>query len=73
VSRFDGQPGTADSPVGERSVDVLHRQLGFPMVPAGKTFARPGVRFESYPGMAHSACPEEIAHMSAWLQEALKQ
>ena len=58
--------------VGERSVEMLTKQLGFPLVPSGKTFERPGVRFESYPGMAHSSCPQEIDDLKAWLTEALK-
>lgn len=46
--------------------------MGFPTVPAGTKFARPGLRFESYPGMAHSSSPEEIVHIKEWLTEALK-
>lgn len=61
-----------DMIVGERSIDLLTRQLGFATVPAGKTFARPGIRFESYDNMGHSSSPEEIRDLTAWLTEALK-
>ncbi|KAK1922610.1 Phospholipase/carboxylesterase/thioesterase [Papiliotrema laurentii] len=56
---------------GERSVDLLTRQMGFPVVPAGQTFTRPGLRFESYRNMGHSSSPEEIEHLKAWMKEAL--
>ena len=60
------------STVGERSVDLLSRQLGFPLLSPGTTFTRPGIRFESYPGLGHSSSPEEINHVKEWLTEALK-
>ena len=58
--------------VGERSVDLLTRRLGFPRVPDTSPFARPGVKFQSYPGLAHSSSPEEIEDLKTWLTEALK-
>ncbi|RSH95212.1 hypothetical protein EHS25_000298 [Saitozyma podzolica] len=57
---------------GVRSVELLTKKLGFPLVPTNTPFARPGLRFESYPGMAHSSSPQEIADFKAWLAEALK-
>ncbi|KAK8843957.1 acyl-protein thioesterase 1 [Kwoniella newhampshirensis] len=56
---------------GQRSVELL-KKLGFPLLPPGKTFGRPGVRFETYPGMGHSSTPQEIEDFKAWLTEALK-
>ncbi len=53
------------------SIELLKR-LSFPLLPPGTTFARPGLRFESYPGLGHSSSPREIADFSAWLTEALK-
>jgi lysophospholipase-2 len=58
--------------VGERSVDLLTRQLGFNLLSKGTTFQRPGIRFESYPGLGHSSSPKEIEDMKSWLTEALK-
>ncbi|WVQ93102.1 hypothetical protein IAU59_000166 [Kwoniella sp. CBS 9459] len=68
--------GTADPVVnyeyGQESVQLLTKKLGFPLLPSCQTFGRPGIRFESYKGMPHSSCPEEIEHMKAWITEALK-
>lgn len=30
------------------------------------------VTFKSYPGMSHSACPQEFRHVAAWLKERLR-
>lgn len=38
-------------------------------MPEDKIFERPGLKFESYPGMQHSSCPEEIRDLAAWLQK----
>ncbi|TXT13218.1 hypothetical protein VHUM_01619 [Vanrija humicola] len=56
---------------GAKSVELLE-QLGFKRLPAGETFARPGLRFESYPGMGHSSSPKEIDDLRDWLTAALK-
>ncbi|ORY33132.1 Phospholipase/carboxylesterase/thioesterase [Naematelia encephala] len=56
---------------GVMSIELL-KKLGYPTVPAGQTFARPGLRFESYPGLGHSSSPQEIEHLKAWLTEAFK-
>ncbi|WVR08963.1 acyl-protein thioesterase 1 [Kwoniella sp. DSM 27419] len=68
--------GTVDPVVdyeyGQQSVEILTKKLGFPLLPEGTTFARPGIRFESYRGMPHSSCPQEIEDLKAWLTEALK-
>ncbi|EJT46151.1 acyl-protein thioesterase-1 [Trichosporon asahii var. asahii CBS 2479] len=64
--------GTDDQVVryeyGVQSVELL-KKLGFPSVPEDKIFERPGLKFESYPGMQHSSCPEEIRDLAAWLQK----
>ncbi|WVN87855.1 acyl-protein thioesterase 1 [Cryptococcus depauperatus CBS 7841] len=57
--------------IGQRSIDCLSHQLGYTVLPKGVTFARPGIRFESYPGMGHSSSPKEIEDLKAWLIEAL--
>jgi hypothetical protein len=57
---------------GVRSVELLTKKLGFPLVGPNTPFARPGLRFESYPGLGHSSSPQEIADFKAWLAEALK-
>jgi hypothetical protein len=73
VSHFSRPPASrliaAD---GQRSVDLLTKKLGFPLLPADTTFKRPGVRFESYPGMGHSSSDREIRDLKAWLEECLK-
>ncbi|RSH77809.1 uncharacterized protein EHS24_002869 [Apiotrichum porosum] len=56
---------------GVESVELLQK-LGFTRLPAGTAFARPGLRFESYPGMGHSSCDKEIADLQTWLAAALK-
>jgi hypothetical protein len=48
------------------------KKLGYTPVPSGTTFSRPGLRFESYAGVSHSADQRELADLSAWLKEALK-
>lgn len=58
------------TPDGVKSVELL-KKLGFPEVPKDKHFARPGVKFVSYPGMAHSSCIEEINDFGAWIAAAL--
>ena len=50
----------------------LLKSLGFPLVPTGTPFARPGIRFESYSGLGHSSSPQEIADFTAWLKGALE-
>lgn len=65
------QTRLADTTDGAKSVELLGK-LGFPSVPKGRTFARPGLRFESYNGMGHSSSPEEIEDLKKWLMEALK-
>jgi lysophospholipase-2 len=66
------RPAHAPRADGQRSIELLTKTLGFPTVPAGQTFARPGLRFESYAGMGHSSCPEELEDLRAWLTEALR-
>jgi hypothetical protein len=56
---------------GAQSVELL-KKLGYTPVPSGTTFSRPGLRFESYAGVSHSADQRELADLSAWLKEALK-
>ncbi|KAL7421266.1 hypothetical protein Q5752_004151 [Cryptotrichosporon argae] len=56
---------------GVRSIEFL-KKLGFPAVPAGEAFRRPGLRFESYDALAHSSSPRELEDLRAWLVEALK-
>jgi lysophospholipase-2 len=69
--REEGNPALI-RPVGARSIELLTKKLGFPLVPSGTTFARPGLRFESYPGMAHSSSPKEVEDLKGWLAAALK-
>ena len=57
--------------VGVRSVELL-KKLGYPLVAAGTAFARPGLRFESYPGLGHSSSTKEMEDFAAWLTGALK-
>jgi lysophospholipase-2 len=54
-----------------KSVDLL-KKLGMKTVAPGDGFARPGLRVESYPGMGHSSCNEELAHLLQWIDAALK-
>lgn len=61
----------ADLIVGQQSVELLTK-LGYPTVPANKSFAKPGLVFKSYAGMAHSSSQEEIEDLRVWLTEALK-
>ncbi|CAD6577459.1 MAG: hypothetical protein TREMPRED_001951 [Tremellales sp. Tagirdzhanova-0007] len=56
---------------GVRSVELL-KKLGYPLVAAGTAFARPGLRFESYPGLGHSSSTKEMEDFAAWLTGALK-
>lgn len=65
-------PQLTCDPVGQRSIDFLVQKCGYKLLPQGTTFARPGIRFESYPGMPHSSCPQEIEDLKSWLTEALK-
>ncbi|WWC91067.1 uncharacterized protein L201_006008 [Kwoniella dendrophila CBS 6074] len=68
--------GTADQVVnyeyGQQSIELLTKKLGFPLLPSGTNFKRPGLRFESYEGLPHSSSPEEIEDLKNWLTEALK-
>ncbi|WVW79506.1 hypothetical protein I302_101475 [Kwoniella bestiolae CBS 10118] len=68
--------GTADPVVnyayGQQSIELLTKKLGFPLLPPGTTFKRPGLRFESYQGLPHSSSPQEIDDLKGWLVEALK-
>ena len=57
---------------GQRSIELLTNKLGFNTLPKGTTFQRPGVRFESYPGMGHSSSDREIRDLKEWLTECLK-
>lgn len=72
---FPGPPAFmapfADCADGQRSIELL-KTLNFPILSEGTTFQRPGVRFENYPGMAHSSSDREIRDLKAWLQECLK-
>ncbi|WVQ81207.1 acyl-protein thioesterase 1 [Cryptococcus sp. DSM 104549] len=67
--------GTNDAVVdysfGQRSVDLLTQKLGYKLLPKGTVFERPGLRFESYPGLGHSSSAKEIEDLKAWLTEAL--
>lgn len=65
------QPAHTQPTDGVESVELLQK-LGFTRLPAGTAFARPGLRFESYPGMGHSSCDKEIADLQTWLAAALK-
>lgn len=56
---------------GVRSVDLLH-ELGWPSLNEKTGFERPGLRFESYPGLEHSVSAEEIEDMREWLVSALR-
>ncbi len=60
---------------GERSAELLREGLGlgsFRQISDGPNKGRyTGLRFESYPGMPHSACPEEIEHMGEWLEKVI--
>ncbi|WWC63891.1 acyl-protein thioesterase 1 [Kwoniella dejecticola CBS 10117] len=68
--------GTADPVVdysyGQQSIELLTKKLGFPLLPPGTTFQRPGLRFESYRGLPHSSSPQEINDLKDWLTAALK-
>ncbi|RXK38159.1 acyl-protein thioesterase 1 [Tremella mesenterica] len=56
---------------GEMSLELLTK-LGYPRVPNGTTFSRPGIRFEGYPRLGHSSSPTELTDMSNWITEALR-
>lgn len=60
-----------DETDGQRSVELLAK-MGFPSVSSGQVFARPGLRFESYGGLGHSASPEELDDLTGWLKHALR-
>lgn len=53
------------------SVDRL-KTYGLNVLPPGESFARPGLRLVSYPGMGHSTCQQELVDLTQWLVEALK-
>lgn len=57
---------------GKRSIELLTKKLNFPLLPSDTTFQRPGLRFESYPGMGHSSSDREIRDLKEWLAECLK-
>lgn len=54
-----------------QSIDLL-KKLGLDVIPPTEKFGRPGVKLESYAGMGHSSCPEELQDLTAWLEAALK-
>lgn len=60
-----------DNTVGTESIKLLQK-IGYPMVPATSAFGRPGLKFNSYSGLAHSSSLEEIEDLKKWLAEALK-
>ncbi|GJJ07254.1 hypothetical protein Clacol_001454 [Clathrus columnatus] len=51
------------------TVNILN-SLGFVDV-APEKVAGPGIRFEVYSGLGHSADPTELKHLTAWLQTAI--
>ncbi|KAK0520894.1 hypothetical protein OC835_007060 [Tilletia horrida] len=63
--------GNADPVVryqyGQRTVDFLKT----PREEGGLGFKAEQVRFETYPGMPHSACPQEIEHVGEFLDKVL--
>ena len=74
-----GAHGTADPVVryqfGERTAELLKEGVGlggFREIKEGESASKwTGVKFESYNGMPHSACPEEIEHMGQWLEKVI--
>jgi hypothetical protein len=61
----------ADNIVGKESIELLHK-IGYPAVSQAADFARPGLKFKSYSGLAHSSSLEEIEDLKKWLAKALK-
>ncbi|PWN24516.1 Phospholipase/carboxylesterase [Jaminaea rosea] len=61
---------------GQRSVEYLRGEAGVGMgeqrSASGGGKMR-GVRFETYKGMPHSACPEEIEHVGQWLERVVPE
>lgn len=66
------QTPLTNPPDGKASIDLLSSKLSFPLLSSGTTFSRPGIRFESYPGMGHSSCQKEIDDLRGWLEGALR-
>ncbi|KAF8592689.1 Phospholipase/carboxylesterase [Ramaria rubella] len=68
--------GSADPVVafkyGRGSYIYLKEQLGFSTVESSK-IASPGIRFEQYDGLGHSADPKELEHLGAWLKAVVPQ
>jgi lysophospholipase-2 len=58
-----------DSADGKKSISLLQSlpSLNLPLLPKGTTFARPGIRFETYQGMQHELCGEEVSDLVGWL------
>lgn len=68
----------SDDPVvryeyGTKSISLLQSlpNLSLPLLANGTKFARPGIRFETYKGMGHSLCGEEVEDLGEWLGECL--
>jgi lysophospholipase II len=61
------------SPDGTKSISLLQSlpNLSLPLLANGTKFARPGIRFETYKGMGHSLCGEEVEDLGEWLGECL--
>jgi lysophospholipase-2 len=58
---------------GERAIEILTTQLGFPRLPCHFTFKRPGVRFASYDELGHAVDEEELEDLAEWLQCCLAE
>ncbi|WWC63890.1 uncharacterized protein I303_106495 [Kwoniella dejecticola CBS 10117] len=58
--------------MAQRSIHML-KGLGFPLLPKGTVFAKQGIRFEGYPGLAHTWSAEEVEDLRGWLVEALRE
>ncbi|KAE8220425.1 hypothetical protein CF319_g6041 [Tilletia indica] len=63
--------GNADPVVqyefGKRTIDFLKT----PKDKGGLGFSEDKIRFETYPGMPHSACPQEIEHIGEFLDKVI--
>lgn len=57
---------------GQDSVTLMRSRLGFNEITT-QEIAGPGLRFEVYAGLGHSAAPEELEHMTAWLKAVIPE
>ncbi|WVQ77184.1 hypothetical protein IAR50_006867 [Cryptococcus sp. DSM 104548] len=67
------QDAVVDYEFAVKAVDILSKLgPGRPLVVSPPVFARPGIRFASYPDLGHTSCEEEIVDLVEWLKACLE-